>query len=119
MDRVVDTMAVTSTIANTNIQQLGEAFVNVASVSSSFGVSIEQTSALLGIMADAGKKGADAGTHLKIILGRLANNSDSQKAMKELERVYENEITFNINDLNEMAAGQIAYVFQMIKSQAK
>ena len=45
--------------------------------------------------------------------------SDSQKAMKELERVYKNEITFNINDLNKMAAGQIAYVFQMIKSQAK
>ena len=45
--------------------------------------------------------------------------SDSQETMKELERVYENEITFNINDLNKMAAGQIAYVFQIIKLQAK
>lgn len=45
--------------------------------------------------------------------------SDSQKAMKELERVYENEITFNSSELNKMTSGQIAYVFQMIKAQAK
>ena len=45
--------------------------------------------------------------------------SDSQKLMKELEGVYENEITFNASELNKMTASQIAYIYQIIKTQAK
>ena len=45
--------------------------------------------------------------------------SDSQKPMEQLKSVYNNEITWDENNLNEMTAGQIAYVFQMIKARAK
>jgi L-arabinose isomerase len=45
--------------------------------------------------------------------------SDSQKPMEQLQSVYNNEITWNESDLNKMIAGQIAYVFQMIKARAK
>jgi hypothetical protein len=45
--------------------------------------------------------------------------SDSQKPMKQLEAVYDNEISFNPSEVNKMTAGQIAYVFQIIKARAK
>jgi len=45
--------------------------------------------------------------------------SDSQKSMEQLQSVYNNEITWNESDLNKMTAGQIAYVFQMIKARSK
>jgi len=45
--------------------------------------------------------------------------SDSQKPMKQLQSVYNNEITWDESNLNKMTAGQIAYVFQMIKARAK
>jgi len=45
--------------------------------------------------------------------------SDSQKPMEQLQSVYNNEITWDESNLNKMTAGQIAYVFQMIKARAK
>jgi len=45
--------------------------------------------------------------------------SDSQKPMKQLRNVYDNEIAFNLSELNKMVAEQFAYVFQMIKVRAK
>jgi len=45
--------------------------------------------------------------------------SDSQKPMKQLQNVYNNKITWNESDLNKIIAGQIIYVMQMIKAQAK
>jgi len=75
MQRVTDVMAVTTTNANTNVEQLGEAFKNVAPVSKNLNVSLEETSAMLGVLANSGRKGGEAGTHLKIILQRLASTS--------------------------------------------
>ena len=72
---IVDKMSVTITSSNTNVEQLGEAFKNVAPVAHNLGLNISQTSALLGVLADAGKKGGEAGTHLKIILQRLASTT--------------------------------------------
>ena len=45
--------------------------------------------------------------------------SDSQKPMEQLQGVYDNEISFNLGEINKMTAGQMAYVFQMIKARAK
>ena len=85
MTRIVDVMAVTTTNSNTNIEQLGEAFKNVAPVAHNLGLSIEQTSAMLGVLADSGRKGGDAGTHLKIILQRLSSTTKPViKGLKEL-----------------------------------
>ena len=85
MTRIVDVMATITTNSNTNIEQLGEAFKNVAPVAHNLGLSIEQTSAMLGVLADSGRKGGDAGTHLKIILQRLASTTKPViKGLKEL-----------------------------------
>jgi TP901 family phage tail tape measure protein len=83
--RVVDTFAKTTTMSNTNMTELGWALRNVGAVAKTAGLSIEDTSAYLGVLADNGRKGGDAGTHLKIILNRLtAQASTTKKAMNAL-----------------------------------
>lgn len=55
--RIADVFAATVTRSNTNLNQLAEAFKVVAPVASQFGQSIEETSAALGILGNAGLKG--------------------------------------------------------------
>ncbi|MFK5882302.1 MAG: hypothetical protein QM482_08795 [Sulfurospirillum sp.] len=43
--------------------------------------------------------------------------SDSQKPMKQLEAVYDNEITFNLREINKMTATQLANTFYWIKER--
>lgn len=45
--------------------------------------------------------------------------SDSQKFMEQLKSVYNNEITFDESSLSKMTAGQMVYVFKMLKVMAK
>lgn len=68
---LVDIMAYAMSNTNTNTEQLGEAYKNSASTAHAFGLSVEETTAWLGKMADAGKKGGEAGTALNSVLARL------------------------------------------------
>ncbi|MBL4911327.1 MAG: hypothetical protein JKX78_15120 [Alteromonadaceae bacterium] len=45
--------------------------------------------------------------------------NDSQKPVEQLETAYQNELNFNPAQLNKVAAGQLSYTFQVIKSRAK
>lgn len=67
-----DVFAKVQASTNTSVEQLGEAMKYAGATASAFGLDIEQTSALLGIMADNGIKGSMAGTSLKSVLSRLA-----------------------------------------------
>lgn len=71
----VDIMAYAMSNSNTNTEQLGEAYKNVAATAGSFGYSVEDTTAALMVMANAGVKGGEAGTALNAIMTRLATNS--------------------------------------------
>ncbi len=62
-----------------NLEQLGYAMAKVAPVSKSMNVSLEETTALLGVLADAGRRGAEAGTQLKIVMLRLGANVEAKK----------------------------------------
>ena len=70
--RASDVFALTQASTNTSVEQLGEAMKYAGATASAFGLDIEQTSALLGIMANNGIKGSMAGTSLKSVLSRLA-----------------------------------------------
>lgn len=63
--RFNDVLIGTITRSNTNIEMLGESLKYVAPIASQFGYSIENTSAMLGILANAGIKASDAGTDLR------------------------------------------------------
>ena len=62
--RVVDVMALSTSSSALNFEGLREALKLVAPVSKATGVSIERTTALLGVLADRGLKGSIAGTGL-------------------------------------------------------
>lgn len=67
-----DVLVATFTKSNTDITMLGEAMKHVAPVSKALGVSVEDTSALLAKLGDAGFQGSIAGTSLRNIFSRLA-----------------------------------------------
>lgn len=71
----VDVMAYAMAHSNTNVIQLGEAYKACASTATSLGYSVEETTAVLATMANAGVKGGEAGTALNAIFTRLATNT--------------------------------------------
>lgn len=78
--RLVDVMAYAMSNTNTNTEQLGEAYKNSASTAYAFGLSVEEATAWLGKMADAGKKGGEAGTALNSVLARLYGQNEKATA---------------------------------------
>lgn len=70
--RATDVFAKVQASSNTSVEQLGEAMKYVGATASAFGLDIEETSALLGVMADNGIKASMGGTALKSVLSRLA-----------------------------------------------
>lgn len=64
LSRVNDVFVGTITRSNTNMNQMAEAFKYAAPVASSFGYNIEQLSALIGGLGNAGVQGSMAGTQL-------------------------------------------------------
>lgn len=67
-----DVLAAASSNANTNVAMLGESFQYAAPVAGSLGISAEDTSIALGLMANAGIKASSAGTALRTGLTNLA-----------------------------------------------
>jgi len=73
--KFVDQMAYAMAHSNTNVAQLGEAYKNVAATAKSMGYTVEDTTAVIMTMADAGVKGGEAGTALNAIMTRLATDT--------------------------------------------
>lgn len=69
--RVADVMTKGFTSSNTGLVELGEAMKYVAPIAEAAGASIEDTTAMLGILADNGIKGSMAGTGASAIFSRL------------------------------------------------
>jgi TP901 family phage tail tape measure protein len=82
--RVNDILVATFTRANTTLVELGEAFKFVGPVAKASGISIEETAAFLGKLADAGITGTLAGNMLKRIFINLAQLSKNKEGMKIL-----------------------------------
>jgi TP901 family phage tail tape measure protein len=78
-----DVLAAASSNANTNVSLLGESFKYVAPVAGALGYTAEDTSIALGLMANAGIKGSQAGTTLKTALSNLASPTASMKAVMD------------------------------------
>lgn len=83
--RVADLLAAASSSANTDVSQLGTAMAYVAPVAAGAGISIEETSAAIGMLSDAGIQGSRAGTTLRNVISRLQNPvGEAKKVMEEL-----------------------------------
>ncbi|KUP22416.1 phage tail tape measure protein [Paenibacillus sp. DMB5] len=102
--RVVDVLAASSISTNANVTDLGMAMKYVAPVAKSMGLSIEEATAAVGALSDAGIKGEMAGTSLRAILLALA--SPSKEAAFYMER-----LGFTIKD----SAGNILPLQQIVQ----
>jgi TP901 family phage tail tape measure protein/lambda family phage tail tape measure protein len=69
--RVVDVLAKTSNSANTNVEQLGQALSFAAPAAAAIGVDVEEASATIGALSNAGVQATRAGTSLRQIFIRL------------------------------------------------
>lgn len=74
--RVSDVFATTQMKSNTNVEMLGEAMKYAAPAAQAWGMSLEQTNAVLGIWANAGIKGSMAGTTFTAMLSDLRKNTE-------------------------------------------
>lgn len=73
LGHVVDSMAVIAARTNAGIQDIGETMKYAAPQAALFGATIEETTALIGTMANAGIKGSSGGTALRSMFTRLAS----------------------------------------------
>ena len=79
--RVADVLAEAAGNSNTTVGQLGEAMKFAAPVANDFGASLEETSAIAGVMADNGIKASNAGTALRAGFQRLSAPTDDARAV--------------------------------------
>jgi len=82
--RIADVMAAAFTGSALDINKFQDSMKFVAPVAKAAGVSLEEASAMLGVMADSGIKGSQAGTALRRILQELSGESGtvSEKLQK-------------------------------------
>ena len=86
-DQLTDYLNVTcqaNNKSNTTAQALMEAMIGCGGAAKSAGMDYKQTAAALGILANNGVKGAEAGTALNSMLVRMTTKDVAQKAFKEL-----------------------------------
>lgn len=102
--RVNDVMALTMSRTNTNMEDMFEAVKKGAPDFTKAGQSLESFSALLGVMANAGKKGSEAGTTLRNIMLRLADPTKEAKKAIKLIGIETSDAEGNFRDIVDILA---------------
>ena len=102
-----DVLAAASSNANTNVGLMGETFKYVAPVAGAMGYSIEDTAVAIGLLANAGIKGSQAGTSLRAMFSRLSNaTADNAALFAELDKqMQETGETFSLMQKVSMNTG--------------
>ena len=80
----LDTVVKTNNKANTSAAELMEAYIGVGGAAKAAGLDYKATATALGIMANNGLKGAQAGTALNSILVRMTSKDTALNAYKKL-----------------------------------
>ena len=100
--RASDVLAQTSIASNTNVSQLGGALSKVAPIAANLGISVEETSAAIGQLGNAGIQGEEAGTGLRNIFISLANQTPKAKRALDDLGVSVRDSEGNIKSLTEL-----------------
>nr|DAX37126.1 MAG TPA: minor tail protein [Caudoviricetes sp.] len=100
-----DVLAMASSKSNTNVSLLGESFKYAAPLAGAMGYSVEDVGTALGIMANAGIKGSEAGTTLRSALTRLA--SPTKDVVKGL-----NMLGLEVKDVQGLSLDETLMVFR-------
>lgn len=97
-NRVADVMAEVTASANTNVQQLASALSFVAPDAARAGISIEETSAAIGVLGNQGLQATRAGTGLRGVIASLA--APSGPAVQALA-----DLGLSLDDVNVESRG--------------
>ena len=81
--KVADVLALTANRSTTEVNLLGESLAMSGAVAAQANLTIEDTAAALGILANNGLKGSDAGTSLKQMFMQLMGPSDKARKLME------------------------------------
>ena len=122
LTRINDVLAATASNTATNVLELFEAFKIAAPIAKSAGISLEETSTVLGALANNGFRGSEAGTGLKQVILAIADKTPdaiavaekygiqldevslrSEGLIKTLERMKKAAMGFSIQDLSQFA----------------
>lgn len=95
-----DVLAAASSNANTNVGMMGETFKYVAPVAGALGFSVEDVSTAIGLMANSGIKGSQAGTALRNLFTKMAKPTKESAAAMEKLGVSLTDSQGNMKDFN-------------------
>lgn len=85
LSRYLDVVAQTSRSANTSTDEMMDVYVKAGGIFRGLGVPIEQSAVAIGMLANAGIKGSEAGTGLTAVMTNLtAPTGQAKKALDEL-----------------------------------
>ncbi len=85
LPRINDVLVATANKTNTSVQEMAYAFKAAGPIAANFGMTIEETAAAVGILANNGYKGEQAGTALRNMITTL--KAPAGAAKKELEKL--------------------------------
>lgn len=98
---LVDKMAKASSKSNTSVAQLGEAILTVGGTAKDLNGGTTELAASLGVLANAGIKGAEGGTALRNVLLALTPKSDDAAEAMETIGMNAYDADGNLRPLNE------------------
>ena len=100
-----DAMARAMSTSNTTVSLLAESYKNCAATCGSMGIAMEDATAVLATMANAGVKGGEAGSALNTILTRLATNTKNCADKLEEYGVAVYDAQGNMNSISSILNG--------------
>ena len=102
--RMADVLSYAQAHSNTTTQQLGEAFKNCAVNAHNAGMSLEETTAILGKLADQGLKGSEAGTALNAVIRDMTQKMKDGHIQIGDTKVAVQDANGNFRDMTDIIA---------------
>ena len=97
LPHIMDVMAVAASSSNTSITELGGALNKAGPLAKNFNIDIETIGGALGVLANQGLKGSEAGSGIRRVLANLVN--PTKKAKEELAKLGITQEDINVKTL--------------------
>ncbi|WP_413190942.1 phage tail tape measure protein [Psychrobacter sp. AT9] len=82
--RAADVLAKAAASSNVDVEMLGESMKYVAPIAKQLGMSLEETTAIIGVMGNAGIQASQAGTSMRAMFTRFNTHQKANAAFMEL-----------------------------------
>lgn len=82
--RAADVLAKAAASANVDVSMMGESMKYVAPIAKQLGMSLEETTAIIGVMGNAGIQASQAGTSMRAMFTRFNTHNKANAAFAEL-----------------------------------